>query len=91
MSERNANDRGLDFWKSRLQNSLLRLHDEIQMSEEEDRKNAILFETWQDQWTQKREQISQRLAMIEEQLERHFRSLQPRPEFSLVGFHDKNR
>ena len=88
MSEQNANDSSLDYWKSRLQNSLLRLHDEIQNSEEEDRKNAELFDAWQEQWTQKKEQITQRLTMIEEHLERHYVTLQPKPELSLVGFHD---
>jgi|GEM_PF-5112431 len=87
-AQNDDDDRNLDFWKSRLQNSLLKLHDEIHTSVEQDHKNAILFEAWQDQWAQKKEQISQRLAMIEEHLERHFTTLQPKHDFSLVGVHD---
>lgn len=71
--------------KSRLGESLLRLQHNLDQT----RHNAVLaqdqFDTWQERWSHRREQIARRLELIDSQLEQLAQSNLPRPQLAVVG------
>jgi hypothetical protein len=55
--------------KSRLSDSLLRLHRTIEQSRVTEQSAEHQFHQWQERWSNRREQISRRLELIDKQLE----------------------
>jgi len=55
--------------KSRLGESLLRLHRRLEESRDEQSEGENLFRIWQMKWFGRRDQISRRLELVESQLQ----------------------
>ncbi len=55
--------------KSRLSDSLLRLHRTIEQSRMTEQTAEHQFHQWQQRWSSRKEQISRRLELIDKQLE----------------------
>lgn len=71
--------------KSLLGGTLLRLQQNLNQTHDSQSSSENQFETWQERWSDHREQISRRLELIDVQLEALARSRQARPQLSLVG------
>lgn len=71
--------------KSRVGESLRRLHQHLEQTRTVEQHLENQFETWQEKWSSRREQISQRLTVIDSQLEQLVQSNRPRPQLSLVA------
>jgi hypothetical protein len=56
--------------RSRLGDALVRLQEGIEQSRRDEARINGMFQTWQKQWSCRRELIAHRLEMIETQLER---------------------
>jgi uncharacterized protein YukE len=84
LSDRNSSD-FRPFSKSRLTETLHRLQEQVEQMRDSERITAQLFETWQTRWSDRREQVSRRLELIDMQLEALVRSQQNRPQLSVVG------
>ena len=73
--------------KSRLGESLLRLQQNLTQSRTAEKSAEDLFHQWQERWSDRREQISRRLELIDRQLESLAHSHQHRPQLSVVAPH----
>lgn len=73
--------------KSRLGQSLLRLHHTLEMGRAAEEGVAGLLNSWQKKWSARREEIANRLEMIEQQLDKMGRPTQfeSGPRLSVVG------
>ena len=73
--------------RSRLGESLLRL----QLNLEQTRTTEVVaeeqFDEWRSRWSERREQISQRLELLDRQLETLVQGQPARPQLSLVAAH----
>jgi hypothetical protein len=74
--------------KSRLTESLRRLQSHPSPTERLVHEQAVAelddFQMWQSRWSDRRSQIAQQLAAIDEQLEQLIRNNPQRPRLSLV-------
>lgn len=70
--------------RSRLSETLQRLHQTVDQTRVVATAAESQFETWQQRWSAHREQIARRLELIDMQLEALAREHQPRPQLSLV-------
>jgi hypothetical protein len=71
MSSQPRRDRSeFDPVRSRLSDALLRLQNGIEQSRRDEARVESMFQTWQKQWSGRRELIAHRLEMIERQLEK---------------------
>ncbi len=73
--------------KSRLGESLLRLHQNVDQTRATEKVAEDQFHEWQERWSDRKEQISRRLELIDRQLESLVQSYQRRPQLSVVGEH----
>jgi len=73
--------------KSRLGESLLRLHHNLDQTRTTVQLAEDQFEQWQARWSDRKEQISRRLELIDRQLESLVQRHQQRPQLSLVAAH----
>lgn len=55
--------------KSRLGKSLVRLYQNLAVTKKVDPQREDEFELWQEKWSSRKDQIAQRLALIDLQLE----------------------
>ncbi len=78
----------LKWAKSHLGRSLVRLEYELQQTYQKSKQTELLFEQWQRQWQQRRQQIATRLRLIEYHLQqnRSLKKEKPRqvPHLSVV-------
>ena len=72
-------------FKSRLGESLLRLHQNLDHSRTTEQVAERRFHEWQERWSSRKEQISRRLELIDRQLETLVKMHQLRPQLSLVS------
>ena len=75
----------LEAVKSRLGQSLIRLHQNLEHNRQKETDVENLFSMWQQKWSSRREQISRRLEMIESQLEQLTEQAGEVPQFAVVG------
>jgi len=73
------------LFKSRLGESLLRLHQNVDQSRTAEHTAEHQFHEWQERWSSRKEQISRRLELIDKQLETLVKMHQLRPQLSLVA------
>jgi len=71
--------------KSRLGESLLRLHRRLEESRDEESRGENLFRIWQMKWFGRRDQISRRLELVESQLQRVSQQGTTTVRLSVVG------
>ncbi|NOX56866.1 MAG: hypothetical protein GXP27_20980 [Planctomycetes bacterium] len=71
--------------RSRLGDSLIRIHNEVQQAKDQEQRIDDLFEQWQGQWKRRREQIAERLEVIERQLQPVDPSGDQTPRLAVVG------
>ena len=71
--------------RSRLGDSLIRLHNEVQQTKEQEQQTDDLFEQWQNQWKRRRQQIAERLELIERQLQPLDPTGEEPPRLAVVG------
>ena len=71
--------------RSRIGESLIRLHQNLEQNRRNEACGESLFDSWQRRWSSRRDQIASRLQMIEEQLERLTGDAGPAARFSIVG------
>ena len=71
--------------KSRLGESLLRLHRRLEQSRDEENQGENLFRIWQMKWFGRRDQISRRLELVESQLKKVSQTGTTRVRLSVVG------
>jgi hypothetical protein len=76
--------------RSRIGASLRRLHDTLETTGRVETHVADQFALWQQKWSSRRDQIAQRLEVIDSQLEQlvqhHFR----RPQLSVISNADES-
>ena len=70
---------------SRVGESLRRLHRHLEQCRTAETRFADQFEKWQEKWSDRRDQIAQRLSIIDTQLEELVQSNRQKPHLSLVG------
>jgi hypothetical protein len=70
-----------------LGESLQRLQLNLEEAPSTDMVAEDQFHEWRSRWSQRREQISQRLALLDRQLESLVRGQSARPQLSLVAAH----
>src|SRR5580704_3184325 len=70
--------------KSRLGESLLRLHQNLDQARTAEEAAEDQFREWQERWSDRKEQISRRLEVIDQQLENLVKLHQHRPQLSVV-------
>lgn len=73
--------------KSRLGESLLRLHQNLDQTRTVEQAAEDQFREWQERWSDRKEQISRRLEVIDRQLENLVKLHQHRPQLSVVTAH----
>jgi len=71
--------------KSRVGASLRRLHQHLEQTRNVETRLEDQFESWQEKWSSRREQIAQRLACIDTQLEQLVQNNRQRPQLSLIA------
>lgn len=71
--------------RSRVGESLRRLQQTIEQTRQTSHQADEQFAAWHAKWTDRSDQIAQRLEMIDAQLEQVARQNQPRPQLSLVA------
>ena len=71
--------------KTCLEQSLLRLHYNLEQTQQDEARVKCLFAAWQKKWSSRREQIFRRLTMIESQLEKLAESAEPAVRLAVVG------
>lgn len=71
--------------KSRLTETLNRLNEHVEQARDCERITEQMFDAWQDRWSDRREQVSRRLELIDMQLEALIRGQQSRPQLSVVA------
>ena len=86
LCEHGATDIGRPH-KSRLGESLLRLHQNLDQTRTTERAAEDQFQQWQERWSDRKEQISRRLELIDRQLENLVQMHQRRPQLSVVASH----
>ena len=74
-------------YKSRLGESLLRLHQNLTQTRTTEELAEQQFHQWQERWSDRKEQIARRLELIDRQLESMVQMHQRRPQLSLVAAH----
>lgn len=74
--------------RSRVGESLRRLQQNLEQTRQVETVADEQFRVWQERWSARREQIAQRLEMIDSQLEQLSRHNPQRPQLSLVGAAD---
>ena len=84
LCENGATDIGR-IQKSRLGESLLRLHHNLDQTRTTAQLAEDQFQLWQERWSDRKEQISRRLELIDRQLESLVQMHQRRPQLSLVA------
>ena len=75
----------LESVKTRLEQSLLRWHYNLEQTRQDAARVEGLLAAWQKKWSSRREQIFRRLTMIESQLEKLVESAEPVVRLSVVG------
>jgi len=75
----------IDTVRSRLGDSLVRLHHERDKTKQQERQSDDLFQQWQSQWSSRREQIARRLEMIEGHLRTLNTSDSASPQLAVIG------
>ena len=73
--------------KSKLGESLLRLQQNLNQTRTTAKAAEGEFQQWQERWSDRREQISRRLELIDRQLESLLKDQEPRPQLSVVAAH----
>ena len=71
--------------KSRLGESLTRLHSNPQPPRPQPWRDADLFQQWQEKWASRRQQITSRLERIESLLNRQSQKADEAQQLSVVG------
>jgi len=71
--------------RSRVGESLRRLQQHLEAARRSEDQVEKQFEAWQEKWSSRRDQIAQRLALIDSQLEQLVQTNPPKPQLSLVG------
>jgi septation ring formation regulator EzrA len=74
-----------EWMKSRIGRSLLKLHRSLERNRRRDEHVETLFEGWQKKWVDHRSRISQRLELIETQLDELADPIPAEPRLALVG------
>ena len=77
--------RELQSVKSRLGRSLVRLHRNLEHNRDEEARVDSLFSSWQQKWSNRRDQIARRLALIETQLDQLAEETEQPPRLAVVG------
>lgn len=78
--------------KSRLGQSLMRLHQTLEQGREAEEGVESLLSNWQKKWSARRDEISNRLELIEKQLDEMGRPMTSAPKLSIVGVpHDADQ
>lgn len=70
--------------RSRIGASLRRLHETLETTGRVETQAADQFAVWQQKWSSRRDQISQRLEVIDSQLEQLVQHHFTRPQLSVV-------
>lgn len=70
--------------RSRIGASLRRLHDTLETTGRAETQAADQFASWQRKWSSRRDQIAQRLEVIDSQLEQLVQHHLRRPQLSVV-------
>jgi uncharacterized membrane protein YgaE (UPF0421/DUF939 family) len=73
--------------RSRLGESLLRLHQNLDQTRTTEQAAEDQLSQWQERWSDRKEQISRRLELIDRQLENLVQMHQRRPQLSVVAAH----
>lgn len=73
--------------RSRLGESLLRLHQNLDQTRTTEHAAEDQLSQWQERWSDRKEQISRRLELIDRQLESLVQMHQRRPQLSVVAAH----
>jgi len=73
--------------RSRLGESLLRLHQNLDQTRTTEQTAEDQLSQWQERWSDRKEQISRRLELIDRQLENLVQMHQRRPQLSVVAAH----
>lgn len=71
--------------RSRVGASLRRLHRHLEETRTVDLRLTSEFEAWQEKWSSRREQIAQRLASIDTQLEQLVQDNRVKPFLSVLS------
>jgi septation ring formation regulator EzrA len=74
-----------EWMKSRIGKSLLKLHRSLERNRRQDEQVETLFEGWQRKWTDHRSRITQRLELIETQLDELADGASSEPKLAVVG------
>ena len=75
----------MDTVRSRLGDSLVRLHHDCDKAKQQERQSDDLFQQWQAQWSSRREQIARRLEMIEGHLRTLNTTESTSPQLAVIG------
>jgi hypothetical protein len=73
--------------RSRLGESLLRLHQNLDQTRTTEQAAEDQLSQWQERWSDRKEQISRRLELIDRQLESLVQRHQRGPQLSVVAAH----
>ena len=73
--------------RSRLGASLVRLEQNLDQTRTTEKAAEDQLHQWRDKWSLRRDQISQRLELLDRQLENLVQNQQGRPQLSLVAAH----
>jgi hypothetical protein len=74
--------------RSRLGESLLRLHQNLDQTRTTENAAEDQLSQWQERWSDRKEQISRRLELIDRQLESLVQMHQRGPQLSVVAAHE---
>jgi len=74
--------------RSRLGESLLRLHQNLDQTRTTEQAAEDQLSQWQERWSDRKEQISRRLELIDRQLESLVQMHQRGPQLSVVAAHE---
>ncbi len=90
MSLSEIKDHGqIESVRSRLGKSLVQIHVCLEQTRQKEQNVDNLFLAWQEKWSSRRDQIAQRLALIESQLDELALKEDRTPRFSVIGMpHD---
>ena len=71
--------------RSRIGQSLIRLQRNLEQTRHEEDQVESMFNTWQEKWSNRRDQIARRLELIETQLESLAGDADDSPRLAVVG------
>jgi hypothetical protein len=71
--------------KSRLGQSLMRLHQTLEQGRVAEDGVESLLSSWQKKWSARRDEIANRLELIEKQLDEMGRPMSSTPKLTVVG------